>query len=57
MDKGHENLINDIKTLLAEAEAFEFHDFKNKKYPAPKAELSSILYEFRLKVQEGKYDN
>ena len=56
MDTGHEQLITDLKELLAEAENFEFHDFKNEKYALPKVTLVLQLTRLITKVKEGKYD-
>lgn len=56
-DDGHENLMQDIADLGYEAQNFEFHDFKNKKYPTPKVELRRRLLEMADRVVEGKYDN
>ncbi len=54
---GHDALIADCRTLLAEAVALEFHDFANDKYPAPKVALVQILDKMSAWVKEGKYDN
>ncbi len=56
-DKGHKDLLTDLKDLLAEAEAFQFHDFKNETYAFPKKELVDRLEAISLKVREGDYDN
>ena len=56
METGQQALINDLKELLAEAEAGEFGDFTNKKYPAPKMALAEKLHELRQNVINGKYD-
>ena len=57
MDKGHENLIRDIKDLLWEAENYQFHDFQNSRYRAPKKALAEALAAMRQKVIDGLYDN
>lgn len=57
MDKGHENLINDLRDLLLEAEVFNFHDFKNDKYATPKIELYNKLNEIIHRMKDGNYDN
>ena len=56
-DTGHENLIEDLKDILHEAEGFEFHDFRNMKYATPKVELRAKLLILAARVQDGKYDN
>lgn len=57
MDKGHKYLIEDIAILLRDAENFEFHDFKNNTYPAPKMALVNRFHELRDNTMNGKYDN
>lgn len=54
---GHDKLMQDIADLGYEAQNYEFHDFKNKKYPTPKVELRSRLLAMADAVVEGKYDN
>jgi len=56
LEKGTIILINDLKELLEEAEAGEFGDFTNNKYPAPKMALAEKLYCLRQNVINGKYD-
>jgi len=56
-DKGHEMLVKELEDLLAKAKAFEYHDFKNRYYVAPKMELSNRLRVLRNGVLNGKYDN
>jgi len=56
-DKGHEILIADLRDLLDEAIAWEFHDFKNNKYATPKIELCNKLRAMADEVISGKYDN
>lgn len=53
---GKQELINDLKELLKEAEAGEFGDFTNKKYPAPKMALVQKLQELSENTKNGKYD-
>ena len=53
MDKGHENLIKEIKSLLSDAEDYQFHDFCNSRYPAPKRVLRTILLAMVERVEEG----
>lgn len=57
MERGHQNLIEDLEILLVEARNFEFHDFKNEKYATPKVELAGRLETLRANVINGKYDN
>ncbi len=56
-DKGHEALLADLRAIIADAEAREFHDFNNTKYAAPKMALAAALLELRQNVMSGKYDN
>lgn len=49
-------LVQDLKGLLAEAEAGEFGDFTNKKYPTPKMALAEKLHQLRENVINGRYD-
>jgi hypothetical protein len=54
---GHNALIADILSLLADATACEFHDFKNTTYATPKIELCERLTIMARKVRDGAYDN
>ena len=56
-DKGTDALLTDLITLFGEAFHYEFHDFKNKKYPTPKVELRRQLLGLAENVVKGKYDN
>jgi hypothetical protein len=56
-DLGHEALVGELRKLLDEAERYEFHDFKNSTYPAPKVELERRLRLMAMGVVDGKYDN
>lgn len=56
-DKGHNNLIIDLKELLAEAEDYQFHDFKNSNHATPKIALMGRLEALKDNLQEGRYDN
>lgn len=56
-DAGHSALIADLSALLEEAKDFEFHDFKNSKYAAPKMELMEKILVIADKVKGGGYDN
>lgn len=56
-DHGHKHLIEDLRQLLAEAEAKEFHDFENTKYPMPKRKLMECLQVIMDNVVQGAYDN
>lgn len=56
MEKGQQILIEDLKNLLAEAEAGEFGDFTNNKYATPKMVLRAKLLELAENVMHGKYD-
>lgn len=55
-EKGHTALIDDLTNLLAEAKEYQFHDFRNTKYAAPKMELAAQLLTLRENVINGKYD-
>lgn len=57
LDKGHNNLVQDLKELLAEAEDYQFHDFKNSEHAAPKIALVGRLDAIKDNVIEGRYDN
>lgn len=56
-DMAHNRLVNDLQELITEAQLFEFHDFLNKKYAAPKVELHRKLLLLGEKIQNGDYDN
>lgn len=56
-DNGHTKLMDDLARLTEEAYHYEFHDFKNTKYAAPKVELRAKLLAIAQNVIEGKYDN
>lgn len=56
LEKRSVVLVEDLKILLDEAEAGEFGDFTNEKYPAPKVALAQKLYNLRENVIHGKYD-
>lgn len=57
IDIGHAHLIHDIKCLLDMAERFEFHDFKNTQFGAPKMALRVFFLEGAEKAKNGYYDN
>ena len=57
LEKGQRVLVNDLKELLLDAEAGQFGDFSNDKYPAPKLELMAQLQTLRDNVMKGKYDD
>lgn len=57
MDNGHISLSCDIQSLLDEATAYQYHDFKNRTYPAPKLALIQKLEWLIKNAKEGKYDN
>jgi len=57
MEKGQAILVADLKELLLDAEAGQFGDFTNDKYPAPKLELMAQLQTLRDNVMQGKYDD
>lgn len=57
IDQGHKRLIDDLTFLLEEAKDFQFHDFKNETYAAPKSVLIDKLRVLIGYVMGGKYDN
>lgn len=57
MNVGHARLLDDLRELLREAEAFEFHDHKNTRYAAPKAQLHAKLTGMAVNVRKGVYDD
>lgn len=57
IDDGHVNLMQDIADLGYLAQNYEFHDFKNTNYPAPKMVLREILLKMAQHVVDGRYDN
>lgn len=54
---GHDALMMDLTLLLKDASEFQFHDYKNEKYPAPKAALMHRSEEIIQNMKNGKYDN
>jgi hypothetical protein len=56
-DPGHTRLLEDLRALLAEAERFEFHDFKNTTHATPKIALYQRLHKLAGHVKAGDYDN
>lgn len=56
-DIEHYKLVTELSKLFEEAKSYQFHDFKNTDYPAPKMVLAEKLRVFRKKVIEGCYDN
>lgn len=54
---GHNALMQDLSEILYEAFHYEFNDFKNEKYAAPKMTLVSKLQEVIDHAKNGKYDN
>lgn len=56
-EAGQKRLVEDLKALLAEAEAGEFGDFTNIKYATPKVVLATKLAELRECVINGRYDD
>ena len=56
-DVGHTGLINDIRAMLKDAMDYNFHDYKNKKYPMPKAALVAHLSQMISRAENGWYDN
>lgn len=56
-DKGYYQLLVDLVALLQEAVVYEFHDFRNTQYAAPKMELVNKLNALIEKTKNGDYDN
>lgn len=56
-DIGHNLLLEHLNLLLKEVVEFQFHDFLNTAYGAPKAALHNKLSHMMSNVVEGKYDN
>lgn len=56
-DTGHKALMVDMEILLEDTKDFQFHDYKNEKYPAPKLALVNRLNELAQNAKNGKYDN
>lgn len=56
-DKGHRKLIEDIEALLTDAREYQFHDYKNTRYEAPKLELLKRLNAMCEGVKNDRYDN
>lgn len=57
IDKGHIKLIYALQLLLSRAEDFQFHDFKNTDYAAPKMALVEALGALLKRVTDGDFDN
>jgi len=49
--------MQDLSELLQEAKNYQFDDFRNDKYAAPKVELRNQLLKLAQNVVEGRYDN
>lgn len=56
-DKGHIALFEDVSELLEEVKEYQFHDFANSRYAAPKITLAGKLETLRENVINGEYDN
>lgn len=56
-NQGHEDLLQDLETLLEQAKAYQFHDFRNEDYAMPKVELVKKLDAIASQTKSGKYDN
>ena len=54
---GHDRLLQDLRDLLAQADAYAFHDFRNELYGTPKVELYTRLTALAAQVKAGRYDN
>lgn len=56
-DRAHDRLVSELGQMYSEARNFQFHDFKNTDYPAPKMVLADKLRKMRGNVLNGVYDN
>jgi hypothetical protein len=56
-DHGHQTLIQHLYNIYNDAQNFEFHNFKNKKYATPKVELYKQLNQIMTNIKNGAYDN
>ena len=54
-NKGHENLLEDVRELLRMVESYEFHDFKTNR-ATPKIDLYNYLEAMLEKIKSGDYD-
>ena len=55
-NKGYSLLCKDLYELWTEATAYEFDDFKNRRYATPKLELHNKLLIIMNKSRVGEYD-
>lgn len=56
-DTGHKNLIDDLTAILVKAELFNYHDFHEHGFAAPKMELVEDLQALIALAKAGAYDN
>jgi hypothetical protein len=56
-NEGHNKLMQDLTDVWKDAYDYQYHDFKNKRYPAPKVALRNRLLQLADNVVNGKYDN
>lgn len=54
---GHNKLMQDLTDLWKDAFEYQYHDFKNTKYAAPKMALKNRLEQIISLAVNGKYDN
>ncbi len=57
VDQGHLDLVEDVEIILNEAKDFQFHDFKNQAYAAPKMAFNEKMEWLIKNMKAGKYDN
>lgn len=57
IDHGHVGLMADLNALYLEAYRYNFHDYKNHKYPMPKVALTVTLERIISRVKSGYYNN
>ena len=56
-DMGHHKLVDDVTDLMKNVNDYQYHDFKNTTYSAPKLALVQKLEWLLKNTKEGKYDN
>ena len=56
-DKGHMQLMTDLKSFLGDAEAGKYHDFHPNGHLMPKVALISTLQRLIDAGKNGSYDN
>lgn len=57
IDDGHLGLMKDVNDLHRDARNYQFHDYKNTKYPMPKVALIATLERIISRAKNGYYNN